>query len=87
MRPFLLGSLSMACAVASLFFLRYWKIAQDRFFVYFAIAFAVMGLNWIGLVLSDPTDERHYYLYVLRLVAFALIIAGIIDKNRRVGRR
>ncbi len=73
----------MACAVAALFFLRYRKIAQDRFFMYFAIAFAVMAISWAALALSEPTGERHYYLYVPRLLAFALIIAGIVDKNRR----
>jgi Ni/Fe-hydrogenase subunit HybB-like protein len=45
MRPFLLGALTIACAVAALFFLRYRKIARDRFFMYFAIAFAVMAVT------------------------------------------
>jgi hypothetical protein len=39
----------------------------------------------IGIV--NPTAESRHYLYVLRLVALLLIIAGIVDKNRSARRR
>jgi hypothetical protein len=31
----------------------------------------------------NVADERHVYLYVVRLIGFLLIIVGILDKNRR----
>jgi hypothetical protein len=31
----------------------------------------------------DPALEAQHYVYLVRLFAFALIIAGIVDKNRR----
>jgi hypothetical protein len=86
MRQFLWGALSMAHAAVALFFLRYWRTSHDRLFVYFAVAFAVMALNWIGLAMVDPGFELRHTLYLLRLAAFVLIIIGIIDKNRRSGR-
>lgn len=83
MKQFLWGALTLASLVAALFFLRYWKLAQDRLFAFFAIAFAVMGLNWLGLAIVDPAMENRHILYLLRLLAFVLIIVGIVDKNRR----
>ena len=81
---FLWGALTLACAVASLLFFRFWKISRERLLLFFALAFAVFGLNWLCLGVLDPPTETRYYFYVLRLVAFLLIIVGIIDKNRRV---
>jgi hypothetical protein len=79
---FLLGMLVMACAVVGAFFLRFWRKTRDRLFLIFALAFWLLGLNW-GLLAFVQTDETRTWLYVLRLVAFCLIIYGIVDKNRQ----
>lgn len=80
---FLLGGLSMASAIVGLFFLRFWTVSRDRLFVFFSLGFLVLGLTWTLLGIFHPGEETRHYFYVLRLVAFALIIAGIVDKNRR----
>jgi hypothetical protein len=85
MRQFLWGALSMGSAVVALYFLRYWRVTRDPLFAYFSVAFAVMGLNWVGLALIDPGAESRHTLYLLRLAAFVLIIIGIVNKNRRGG--
>lgn len=78
------GALVMACAVAGLFFFRFWKVAQDRLFLFFSLAFWVLGAHWLAIAVLDvPSETRHYY-YLPRLVAFVLIVLGIVDKNRRV---
>jgi hypothetical protein len=82
-RDFVLGALTMSSAVAAIFFLRYWHLSRDRLYIYFCIAFTVMGLNWLGLVLIGINDEATHRLYLLRLLAFVLIIIGIVDKNQR----
>ncbi len=79
---FLLGALAMACAVAGAFFLRFWRKTRDRLFLIFALAFWLLGLNW-ALLAFVQADETRTWLYVLRLVAFCLIIYGIVDKNRQ----
>jgi len=79
---FLLGALVMASAVAGAFFLRFWRRTRDRLFLIFAAAFWLLGCNWL-LLAFVRTDETRTWLYVLRLVAFCLIIYGIIDKNRQ----
>ena len=82
MKLFLWGALAMSSGVAGLYFWRFWIESKDRLFVFFALAFWVLALNWVGLALIDEPETRHW-VYAVRLVAFVLIIAGIIDKNRR----
>lgn len=83
MRQFIWGMLTTESAVAALFFLQFWRVSGDRLFLYFALAFAAMTANWIGLSAVDPAFELRHYLFLSRLLAFLLIIAGIVDKNRR----
>jgi hypothetical protein len=82
---FLQGAAAMGCAVAGLFFYRYWRTTHDRFFLFFLAAFFAFALNWMGLAVVQPSKESTHWFYILRLVAFLLIIAAIIDKNRRAG--
>jgi hypothetical protein len=79
------GALTMACWVAGLFFFRFWKPSRDRLFLFFSAAFWLLGVHWLALVIINPPVETRPYFYVLRLLAFLLIIAGIVDKNRRDG--
>jgi hypothetical protein len=78
---FLLGLLVMGCASAGLFFLRFWRRTRDRLFLTFALAFWLMGLNWLLLAVVEK-DEVRTALYLIRLVAFVLILLAILQKNR-----
>jgi hypothetical protein len=81
LNTFLLGAV-VACAFAiGLFFLRFWRKTRDRLFIIFAVAFWVLGLNWMALAFTQQ-DEVRTALYVIRLLAFVLILYGIFDKNR-----
>jgi hypothetical protein len=82
LNPFLWGASAAASWTAGLFFLRFWRETRDRFFALFAAAFWCLTLNWIGLALTEPPDEARTLWYLVRLIAFVLIIAAIIDKNR-----
>lgn len=68
--------------VAGLFFLRFWRESGDRLFAFFAAAFWLLALSWALLALISPTEETRPYIYAIRLVAFLLIIGGIVEKNR-----
>ena len=72
----------MGSAIAGLFFLRFWIKTHDRLFLLFAIAFWLMSLNWLGVALFGRDEANVALLYIIRLVAFLLILIGIIDKNR-----
>lgn len=81
LNEFFLGGIVMACAVAGLFFLRFWRRTRDRLFLIFAVAFWTLGGNWLALAFINA-DEVRTWLYAVRLAAFVLILAGIWDKNR-----
>ncbi|HVU05904.1 MAG TPA: DUF5985 family protein [Polyangiaceae bacterium] len=83
---FVWGALTSCCLVAGLSFLRFWKSTQDRLFLFLAGGFGALAVNWVVISLSDPTAEGHHRVYVVRLVAFGIIILGVLDKNRRHGR-
>ena len=81
MIAFFSGAITLGFLVASLFFLRFWRKTSDRFFLAFAAAFLLLALNqalaqWIG-----AADERVGYTYLLRVLAFVLILVAIADKN------
>ena len=81
--PILVGAIACASLVASLFFLRFWKHTRDRFFLFFALSFAIEGVNRVILYLSVGPNEDAPIYYLVRLLAYGLIVAAIIDKNRR----
>jgi len=83
MAEFLLGATAMGCLVVALFFARFWRETGDRFFALFAAAFTVFAVNRLVLTFLDEDDEARTVLYVVRLLAFLLIIGAIVDKNVR----
>ena len=78
----LVGGIATASIAAGLFFFRFWRTTRDRFFLFFALSFWIEGTNrlvlwhWVGV----NEDAAGYYL--IRIVAYGLIIAAIVDKNR-----
>lgn len=85
LHQFLFGALSMACCTAALLFLRFWRVTWDRLFLFFSLGFWVFALNWIALAITESGVENRHYTFLLGLLAFGLIIVGILDKNRRNG--
>lgn len=78
----LIGSIAMASFVIGVFFLRFWQEGRDRFFLLFALSFFVEGVNRVAQALSTSPNEGDLSRYGIRLVAFALILAAIREKNR-----
>lgn len=82
---FLSGAVTLAFAIAGLFFFRFWRRTGDGLFAAFAIAFSLLGLQQALLVLANIAAEERSWLYLLRLAAFLLILLAIAQKNRRTG--
>lgn len=77
---FMLGACVIACAAIGLFFLRFYRKTRDSLLAIFAVAFWILGLNWLALAFIQA-DEVRTWLYAVRLVAFVLILVGIVQKN------
>ena len=65
-----------------LFFLRFWRESRDALFAFFGVAFWLLALSWGLLAFFEFREESQPYVYGIRLIAFLLLIVGIIAKNR-----
>jgi len=80
---FLSGALALGFGVCALFFLSFWRRTREELFLAFALAFLLLGVGQTVLDLANiPTEERGS-LYLLRLLAFLLILVAIYRKNRQ----
>ena len=79
----MLGAIAATEFVTSLFFFRFWRMGRDRFFLLFALSFLVDGINRVVMSLSARPSEGNAAHYIVRLLAFLLIIAAVMMKNRR----
>jgi hypothetical protein len=80
---FVSGALCLGDLVAGLFFLRFWRETHDRLFLFFSTAFLVLALQRVTLMGVTAVPALELPSYGLRLLAFLLILAAIVDKNLR----
>lgn len=83
---FMLGGIVVASFAVAMFFLRYWHSTRDRFFLFFALSFAIEGVNRFVMALASTWSEAAPLHYFVRLVSYALILLAIWDKNLRSDR-
>ena len=83
---FLLGVIATSSLAASVFFLRYWRETRDSLFLAFAVAFLIEAANRTASLLLVQPNEGTPWIYVVRLFAFLLILAAIVNKNRGTAR-
>lgn len=82
---FLHGAITICFFAAGLFFFRFWRDTLDRLFLLFALSFWLQACIRVALTIVGEPEER-VYLYALRFVAYALILAAIIMKNMAADR-
>lgn len=83
MNLFMLGAISALSVVAAVYFVRFWRDTGDRLFLAFGAAFGLEGINRLALAASPNPSEGQPLYYLVRLLAFLLILAAVIDRNRR----
>ena len=81
MTEFNAGAITLGYAVVGVFFLRFWRRTGDGLFAAFAGAFWLMALNSFMVEFLELPREHVGWVYLLRLAAFALIIAAIVNKS------
>jgi hypothetical protein len=82
MEDFLSGAIVMGFTVAGLLFLRYWRRTREKLFRTFAASFFLLAINYLWLAVTKIPVEERSPLFLVRLLAFALIIYGIVQSNR-----
>lgn len=86
MDQFFNGAIVMGFAVASLLFLSYWRRTRQKLFLSFAASFFLLAINYLWLAVTQIPAEERSPLFLIRLLAFALLIYGIIQSNRTTSR-
>ena len=77
------GGIAVAFGMIGVCFARSWRSTRIRLFSLFAVAFFLLTIERVVLILADPDNEFVPYIYLIRLAAFLVIIAAIIDQNRK----
>jgi len=77
------GAMIAGYLVAGLYFFKFWKTSRDALFAFFAAAFWVLALQRTLLSLSTALVEDQTHFYIIRLLAYMILLTGIINKNRR----
>jgi hypothetical protein len=80
---FLLGVIVTASLVAAAFFFKFWLRSRDLLFLGFAAAFFIEGLNRAAFLGFESPGTAPAAVYVIRLLSYLLILAAIVQKNRR----
>jgi hypothetical protein len=78
--PFLFGAIVLAWFLAGLAFVRFYRRTRDRFFLFFVASFWLEAIgnacSAAGVVPLGPNT-----VYLIRIVAYGLILVAIFDKN------
>jgi hypothetical protein len=80
---FLAGAVAMGFAIAALMFLKFWHRSREGLFLAFAGSFLLLSINHAMLSLTRVPLEERSSLYLVRLVAFLLIIGALWHQNRK----
>lgn len=86
MNGILTGAITMASLIIALFFLRFWRNTGDRFFLYFSLSFLIEGLHRLYSALNNDAEDTPLH-YLIRLLAYGLILWAILEKNLPSKRR
>ncbi len=55
---FLYRGLTVMCVAVGVFFLHFWHMQRDRFFMWFAVAFWSFGVSWgVHVVNATPSES------------------------------
>jgi len=78
---FISGATTMGFFLAGVFFLRFWRNTDDQLFLWFAVAFSLLGLAHGLLTFSGMPVEERSWIYLVRLAAFLIILGAVVRKN------
>ena len=77
----LLGAVIMGDAIAAVFFIRYWRLTGDRFFLFFSASFIAIAVSRVVVDENLPPVGYDPFGYMIRILSYLFIISGILYKN------
>ena len=82
MEQFLSGAVVMGFATAGLLFLSYWRRTRQGLFLTFSASFFLLAINYTWLAVTQIPVEERSPLFLVRLLAFGMIIVAIVQSIR-----
>ena len=76
---FLSGATMLAFAGSALFFWKFWRRTGEPFFALFSLGFTLFAASRV--VHHYVHNDSDLAVYIVRLVAFATIMAAVLHKN------
>ncbi len=80
---FISGAIVMGFAIACLLFVKYYRRTRQKLFLTFAASFFLLALNYAWLAITQIPVEERSLLFLIRLLAFALIPLAIFQSSRQ----
>ncbi len=77
-----MGATAALSLVIGLFFLRFWRNTRDRFFLFLSTSFVLQGVDRLLQQGAWGLSEEIPGQYMLRILAYTLILLAVLDKNR-----
>lgn len=83
---FLSGITFITFAASGVFFLKFYRTSRDLFYLYFCLACWLLSIERIAILIfispEKTSGENILWVYLIRLIAFLMIMIAIINKNR-----
>lgn len=83
---FLSGITFITFAASGVFFLKFYKTSRDPFYLYFCLACWLLAIERVAILVfigpAKTSGESSPWVYLIRLIAFLMIMIAIINKNR-----
>lgn len=76
------GAILLGYLLIGAFFWRFWVKTRERLFLYFSAAFCLLALERVLILAVGAEISTMPALFVTRLIAFLVLIAGIWEANR-----
>jgi len=80
------GITTATFAASGIFFLKFYKTSRDPFYLFFCLSCWLLSIERIAILTfigpAQTNGESSPWVYLIRLVAFSLIVIAIVNKNR-----
>jgi Family of unknown function (DUF5985) len=81
MLMFLSGMVTAGFLIAAAFFFRFWQRTRDTLFAVLGVSFVFFALSQAASLSVDGPQDDRTAIFLLRLLGFAVLLAGIFAKN------
>jgi hypothetical protein len=73
--------------VAAAFFFRFWQRTGDMLFAVLGVSFVFFALSQTASLSVDAPQDDRTAIFLLRLLGFVVLLAGILAKNLKRARQ